>query len=204
MKKVFKQINLIIIVLMFVFVSCEQSVIETELATTADQELSLKSAKVKTPEISYSIVAGIPTTGICGSLPVTEFIAGQNYDAGNVYIANTDEKLYVSIEMNEGWELDCTHLFIGEFGDIPFNNSGNPQIGKFPFCNCFKKGTSKVTFEFNRNDFDKSVTIVVHGEVSGTSCETAFAFGTKFPDAERWGWYIDYTMTDCIIVVPPR
>lgn len=204
MKKVFKQINLTIVVLMFVFVSCEQSVIETEPIATADQELSLKSAKVKTPEISYSIATGIPIDGICGYLPVSDFIAGQNYKAGNVYIANSEEKLYVSIVMNEGWVLGCTHLFIGEFGDIPLNNSGNPQIGKFPFYNCFKKGISSVTFEFNRADFDKSVAIVVHGEVSGVSSETAFAFGTQFPNAERWGWYIDYTAKDCIIVVPPR
>lgn len=204
MKKTFKQINLITIVLMLAFVSCEQSVIETDLTTATDQELSLKSAKVKTPEISFSIVDGIPTNGICGTLPVTDFIAGQNYKAGNVYIAHTDKKLYVSIVMNGAWTLDCTHLFIGKFDDIPFNNSGNPQIGHFPFYSCFKKGTDKVTYEFNRSDFDKSVTIVVHGEVSGESCETAFAFGTEFPDASRWGWYIDYTMKDCIIVVPPR
>ena len=204
MKKVIRQINLLIIAFMLVFVSCEQSVVETDLNTVLDQELTLKSAKVKAPEISYSVVAGIPTNGLCGSLTVSKFIAGQNYNAGNVYIANTEEKLYVSIVMDEGWELDCTHLFIGEFGDIPFNKSGNPQIGQFPFCNCFKKGTPKVTFEFNITDFNKSVAIVVHGEVSGTSCETAFAFGTQFPNADRWGWYIDYTMGICIPPVPPR
>lgn len=199
MKKGFKHFNLFVIILMIIFSSCEkQATEETDLNSTIEMELTQKSAKVKTPVVSYVYVDNLPDSLLlCGEIFTTPFIAGQNYNAGTVQIANTKTKLYISITMLEGWELDCTHLYIGAYDDIPFNNSGNPKIGNFPFCSCFNKGVDKVIYEFNISDFSSTPTILVHGEVSGTSCETAWAFGIEFPEAERWGWYINYTMKSC-------
>ncbi|HBL77246.1 MAG: hypothetical protein A2W90_15570 [Bacteroidetes bacterium GWF2_42_66] len=204
MKRDIKKLNVLTIVLLLLFVSCEQTGIVPDLNVEPDQELTLKAAKVKASAISYSIVEAVPISDLCGSLPTTTFIAGQNYEAGSVQIANSKTKLYIAISMNEGWELDCTHIYIGTFDGIPFNNGGNLQTGNFPVSTCFKKGTDQVIYEFNKLDFPSQVTILVHGEVSGISSETAWAFGTAFPDASRWGWYIDYTMKDCYVPPPPR
>jgi len=204
MKRDIKKLNVLTIVLLLLFVSCEQTGIVPGLNVEPDQELSLKAAKVKASAISYSIVEAVPISDLCGSLPATTFIAGQNYEAGSVLIANSKTKLYIDISMNEGWELDATHIYIGTFEGIPFNNGGNLKTGNFPVANTFKKGIDKVIYEFDRSDFVNPVTILVHGEVSGVSSETAWAFGTEFPDASRWGWYINYTMKDCYTPPPPR
>ena len=204
MKREIKKLSALAVVLLLLFASCEKAEDNTELNLAADQGLTLKSAKVKTPGTFYSILEAAPTTGLCGVSITTPFVAGQNYEAGNVQIANSETKLYITISMNEGWTLNVTHIYIGTFDDIPFNNSGNLKTGNFPVSTTFKKGTNGVTYEFNKNDFNKLVTILVHGEVSGVSSETAWASGIKFPNASRWGWYIDYTMQDCYVAPPPR
>ncbi|MDX9881851.1 MAG: hypothetical protein RBS73_07265 [Prolixibacteraceae bacterium] len=204
MKKGINKISIWAVILVILLVSCEKTGIAPDLSTETDQELSLKSAKVKAPEISYSILEDMPSEGLCNVLPLTPFIAGQNFKAGNVQIANSETKLYIAITMNEGWKLGLTHIYIGTFEGIPFNNGGNLKTGNFPVSTSFKKGTGQVIYEFDREDFNNQLTILVHGEVSGVSSETAWAFGTAFPGAGRWGWYIDYTMKDCEIVIPPR
>ncbi len=203
MKRKRKKLNVLAVVLLLFFASCEK----TENATDqneSNQELTLKSAKAKVSGISYSILEAMPATGLCGVSPTTQFIAGQNYEAGNVQIANSETKLYITILMNEGWKLGLTHIYIGTFDGIPFNGGGNLKTGNFPISTSFKNGTDKVIYEFDKTKFNDQVTILVHGEVSGISSETAWAFGTEFPDASRWGWYIDYTMKDCYVPPPPR
>lgn len=190
---------LIITVLFLSITSCNRTETEQMQGISEEPELMLKSGKIAKTTINYVLHSSMPSAEICGTPKVTTFIAGQNYEAGTVTIANSQEKLYITIQMNEGWQLDCTHLFLGRFAEIPLTNSGNPQVGKFPISDCFKKGVSQLTYELDRHDISQSVTILVHGEVSGVSNETAWAMGKDLEEATRWSWYINFLMDECFV-----
>lgn len=64
---------------------------------------------------------------------VTDLIAGQHYDAGDVIVWDDCDFIYVKFTTENGWMLSETHLHIATSLDgIPQNN-GNPTPGQFDY-----------------------------------------------------------------------
>ena len=182
-----------ITVLLIVFSACEKS-FETEYG---QEDLSLKKAKIEVlPEYAMSELQ--PNIDFCGEADTAKFLAGQNYHAGNVFVNNTKDSLYVTVKMIDPWKITLTHIYVGDFEDIPLNAAGNPKNGHFPYSDSFKKGTDLVTYSFPMVDLSAKFVILVHSDVkSGKQSETAWAFGKDISEATRWGWYIDYELQLC-------
>jgi len=82
-----------------------------------------------------------------GVVHVTDLFAGQTILIGSVEVANYDDTVYVTYRTNNGWQIDKTHLFVGDFSQMPINGGGNPKVGKFPYKGNHPNGTVEVTFE---------------------------------------------------------
>jgi hypothetical protein len=87
------------------------------------------------------------TTGGDTTLYQDDLWAGQNIDVGTVTVTvSGDGTLTVTYETEGDWQIDETHLFIGDIGDLPLNGGGNPQIGQFPYSSVETGGTTFVSF----------------------------------------------------------
>ena len=65
---------------------------------------------------------------------VTDLLAGQHIDAGDVKVWNDDANLYVQYVTEGGWELVETHLHVAtSLQDIPQTKKGNPIPGQFEY-----------------------------------------------------------------------
>ena len=76
------------------------------------------------------------------------------------------------------WTLELTHLWIGDCGDLPTNNPGNPLIGQFPYSESHP-GATEYSYTIDVSTLD-GFCIAAHAEVNGTTSETAWAEGMPF------------------------
>lgn len=111
-----------------------------------------------------------------------DLIAGQNYDAGSIIVTVVDGYVVVTYETDGDWVIDdTTHLFIGDFEDLPTTGSGNPKVGQFPYSETHAAGTTTVTVVGPQIAEGECVYIAAHAEVTRTSTgqsETAWGNGT--------------------------
>jgi hypothetical protein len=136
---------------------------------------------------------------------ITDLLAGQFTDVGDVHVTHTDEILYITYYVNEpGWCLMETHLHVaGNASLIPQTKRGNPKVGRFDYQgqhDCITEYTYEVPIQWPAN---VSVTIAAHAVVaydhSGNaatkggnfSTETAWAEGEPFP-GNSWAMHFDY------------
>ncbi len=68
---------------------------------------------------------------------VTDLMAGQHIDVGDVRVVNDGVNIYVTYEILEpGWGMTQSHLHIADaLQGIPMNKKGNPKIGLFEYQN---------------------------------------------------------------------
>ena len=141
----------------------------------------------------------------CSKSLAVPLYAGQDNHVGTITISNSEDELFItySILDDSNWWLMETHLFVGEIDDAPFNNKGNPQIGKFPY-----HGDHDLTKEYPfgpipLDDLSENISIIAHAVVvqqedgQTTANETAFGFSDKEFEGNRWGWIIDYEIQNC-------
>jgi hypothetical protein len=65
---------------------------------------------------------------------VTDLLAGQDMDVGDVLVWNDGVNLYVKYAVDDPWCLTETHLHVSDSPDgIPHTNKGNPIPGKFNY-----------------------------------------------------------------------
>lgn len=140
---------------------------------------------------------------------VSNLIAGQHIDAGDVSITNDDTNLYVEITTQDGWLITETHIFAGT-GAIPTNRKGTPVPGRFPFNNAFSPGVSSYTEVIPLAGLNiacgDELKVAVHAVVvrpagDGTEEQTAWADGEGF-NTPRWSYFNLYT-TCCEPPPPP-
>ena len=104
--------GLIILSLIFLFVSCEKD----NENIKGNEAFGLKEAHLSCTETAT-------------------LWAGQHMDAGSVVVTEYETQLIVEYLVGPGWLLLETHLYVGPEQDIPATKSGNPKIGKFPYSN---------------------------------------------------------------------
>ena len=112
----FTQKLLVIVLLSLFTLSCEKDDMETSQGNLADPSLKGEAATCE---------------------KITDLMAGQHMDVGDVIVINDGEYIYVTYEILEpGWVMTETHLHIAdELSGIPQTKKGNPKIGKFAYKN---------------------------------------------------------------------
>lgn len=144
-----------------------------------------------------------PTATNCYT-PVN-LIAGQNYIAGIVSYQIVDANLVVTYTTSDGWQINATHLYVGDCDAIPTNNPGNPRIGQFPYKSTEPDGTTEVVWTISIDEFPACGCIAAHAEVAlidpttgnVIQSETAWADGEQLPGSS-WAMAFDYCVEDCI------
>jgi hypothetical protein len=80
------------------------------------------------------------------TLAETDLLAGQNTDSGDVVVTIVDGYVVVTYNTDPEWEIQETHLFVGDINDLPLNTPGNPQIGQFPYSGTHVAGTYTMSY----------------------------------------------------------
>ncbi len=198
-----KKISIVISLafLWFTVNSCEQ---EDQISYINSVEHSISIDKNSTlPLQSGSITKEEVADLICKD-PV-EFIikAGQHIEVGKLFISNSETKLFVTYDLSgTDWWLTETHLFAGHLNDAPFTNSGNPQIGQFPYHGP-EEVTQQYTYIVSLESIDEPISIIAHAVVVKkqdgqiTATETAFGEGEIEFSGNRWGWIINFEPQIC-------
>jgi hypothetical protein len=98
---------------------------------------------------------------------VTDLIAGQHMDAGDVFVWNDGENLYVKFLADDGWLISETHLHVAtSSSDIPQKN-GNPIPGKFEYNKEHDPWVSTYTYIIPLSEWDggQDLYIAAHAAV---------------------------------------
>ena len=136
-----------------------------------------------------------------------DLLAGQFHDAGNITVDIENGFLIVSYDAQGDWEIDATHLYVGDCEAIPVNKKGNPKIGHFPYSGSHPDGTTLVVYSIDLNDLSDCLCIAAHAEVSidipGTPYqgETAWGNGSSFGGGS-WAMYFDFCLAQCQPTTP--
>jgi hypothetical protein len=186
----------------FMLTSCEN---ESGMGLLEDnQPASFKGGNNNTPMISYSNYDGVNSVTACGTALVADFYAGQNILVGTVTIENTSDSLYVTYQTTGNWKMGYTHLYVGDMSGLPTNNSGNPQIGHFPFSMMHNPMVNATTYAFDLDDFNNCFIVAAHAEVllMGTNgdtlqTETGWADGDPINNGGSWATYANYCKQTC-------
>ena len=120
--------------------------------------------------LAIAIIATLTLTAVpmlvSADDPITDLIAGQNEDVGDIYVWNHGDYLYIKIVTEDGWELYETHVHVATgFQEFP-NHGVNPPPGKFDYKQEHNPPVSEYTYEIrNIWEPDDNVMIAVHAEV---------------------------------------
>ena len=104
---------------------------------------------------------------------VTDLIAGQNIDVGEVYVWNDAEHLYVRYETANYWTLGETHIHVAtSLGEIPQVN-GNPIPGLFEYSMEHYPPVTEYTYAIDLNGWGPSTDLYIaaHADVCGPGAE---------------------------------
>ncbi|MFN3752712.1 hypothetical protein [Flavobacterium sp.] len=145
-----------------------------------------------------------PTANTLALTPctVSNLMAGQNYDSGDLNVYFDLDNVYVEYTTTENWYIRKTHLYVGNCRLIPKNNAGNPIPGQFPLSNTLAGGTQTITYTIPKTNLPSCFCIAAHAEVyrvqNGTvvQTETAWASGERFTQ-KSWATFFSVCQDDC-------
>ena len=130
---------------------------------------------------------------------VTDLIASQHYDVGDVTIWNDADFLYVNYKLSIIWlRLFETHLHVAtSLEGIPQSN-GNPVPGQFDHKTTHGRWVQNFTYKIPLErswGSGKELYIATHATITGV-CNlfaTGWGDGIEFP-GKKWSTYIIYTV----------
>lgn len=111
---------------------------------------------------------------------VTDLIAGQTMDVGDVSVWNDASHLFVKYETTGDWVMTCTHLAVAtSLEEIPQNNNGIPSPGKFPLKEIHSPPVSEHTYSIELDSWAVNTTLYIaaHAVVCGPGQPPTFAQG---------------------------
>ena len=144
---------------------------------------------------------------------VVDLIAGQNTVVGSVTIDRTETDLVLIYSTVEGWDINLTHMSIGDCNEqwVPTTGSGNPKIGKFEHTEPHSINVNEVVYHVSLDvlpDYTDIYCFAAHAEVVGpTGGETAWAgniseaegegYVVKGFEGRSWATYIEAEQSAC-------
>jgi hypothetical protein len=132
-----------------------------------------------------------------------DIFAGQTTDVGDLKVTNDQTNLYVTFTTVGDWFVGHTHLYVGTLAGLPINNANTPIPGQFPYSTAHTPYVQSYTYTIPLTGLPSCLIIAAHSEahrvVNGTTVqsETAWSYGTQFPNTNRWGWYSSYCIQVC-------
>lgn len=156
-----------------------------------------------------NIVKSVETGSIGSGSSSIQLLAGQNYDAGNVFFSDIDQDmdgrpdaLEVSYNTSGGWFLSEVHFWIGNsISDMPQTGAKNPKVGLFPYSFKDLNGVASFSFIIPFSDFGFScerpsnIYVASHASVyrnidgGEIQNETAWGAGDKFNEQGSWAMF---------------
>lgn len=187
------------LVLMFLIIySCEQEDQIGAFKSTESENSSFKSAN---DPLNIVLDREEVEDIECDEIIKKELLAAQDIYVGDLLIRKENNSLVITYDLSPTeWELKESHLFVGDINDAPFSNSGNPQIGHFPY---HMGDEDEHSYSIPLTELNTCFSVIAHAVVvkivngNETSNETAFSFGDHTFDGNRWGWYLDICNIDC-------
>jgi hypothetical protein len=135
-----------------------------------------------------------PTEGVTGGGCV-DLIAGQNIVVGTVCVDLIGDQIEVTYTTTGDWELDLTHLYVGDCEARPANNPGNPLIGQFPYSEAHANGTTTFTYSVDEAVAGCFGCVAAHAEVSNSTGQHETAWGNGDPyGGNSWAMYFPYDL----------
>ncbi|MBA7575496.1 hypothetical protein ES708_17326 [subsurface metagenome] len=136
---------------------------------------------------------------------VTDLLAGQTIDVGDMKVWNDVNNLYVKYVITASdWCLTETHLHVAdELSQIPQTKKGNPILGRFDYKDEYDCVTESYLYTIPLDlDWEPGETLfiathaVVQKQIDDDSIqeETAWGKGTRFVDKGNWGMYFEYVV----------
>ena len=188
------------LVLLFLMIySCEQ---EDQIGSFKSTESENSSFKSTNDPLNIVLDREEVEDIECDETIRTDLMAGQDIYVGELLIRKENEELIISYDLSSTeWEVKESHLFVGDINDAPFTNSGNPQIGHFPYHKDDKDDDHSYTIPLS--ELNDCFSVIAHAVVvqivngNETANETAFGLGDNTFDGNRWGWYLDICNIDC-------
>jgi hypothetical protein len=101
---------------------------------------------------------------------VTDLIAGQTMDVGDVKVWNDGEYLFVQYVTSGGWTLGETHLHVATtLAAIPHTSKGNPVPGQFMYSMDHDPQVTEYTYAIDLNGWEPGddLFIAAHAGVCG-------------------------------------
>jgi len=140
--------------------------------------------------VILTLLAGISLWGAATTVPL---IAGQEYEAGEVFALAENGFLTVEIQADNGWVLDETHVYVGT---TPPRKSAP---GRFPYQHEALGGTENDVYEIPLDEYGVScgatLYIAVHAVVVGASNEhgeeTAWGEGDEIRAGKNWAMFFE-------------
>jgi len=162
------RLSLVVMVTVLFAVSCAE-----HEKSVMDEATALKT--------TYYTLESWDAIDFCGPVQVHELIGGQYIHMGTVAVGNDADSLYVKYEVDEGYFIAETHLFVGDVmgEDFPKGKKDNPKIGQFPYASEVSSNIviySIALSELDGDCFDVAAHAVVMCE-DGTCEETAWGAG---------------------------
>ncbi len=138
----------------------------------------------------------------CRDVLGVRLMAGQFYEAGNVYVVNTPEKLYVGYMTTGDWKMRAVHLYVGACDSLPVNSTGNLVPEDFPHKVEFTSLQNFYYVEIPLNLLPEGcVCIAAHADVvkvvGGEIVQSETAFGEGTPVGNNWFMKFDYCIAIC-------
>ncbi len=158
------------------------------------------------PQERYSLnQAALVSVGGDSSIPL---LAGQHIPVGTVELFVEDDDLVVAYSLMGGWELEETHLWIGEsLAELPQTRTGNPIPGRFPYKSGDITGTTyyevRVSLESLGGEpyvCDETFYVVAHAAVrrllddGSYQGETAYGEGERLVRRGNWATYFTFEL----------
>jgi hypothetical protein len=103
---------------------------------------------------------------------VTDLLAGQYMDAGDVLVWNDADNLYVRYEL-EGWCMNETHVHVADALDgIPQTKKGNPKPGKFDYKTDHDPCVTEYTYEIPLDGWNPGTELYIAAHAAMNELET--------------------------------
>lgn len=182
---------------------CIVLLILSVLLTQCKKKENSSSAEQNTSPV-VSVNTSTITSFNCGQPQSQALIAGQNIVSGSVTVSNDKTNLYVTYTTQNGWQIQKTHLYLGDCDLIPTNNSGNPQIGQFPYQTTHSPRVTSFTYTFPLILLTYSCycvsahaeVVLVDGNGNITQTETGWAQGSTI-GGNSWAMKFNYCTQTC-------
>ncbi|MCF8424075.1 MAG: hypothetical protein K9H41_07010 [Bacteroidia bacterium] len=146
----------------------------------------------------------------CGQAQVQNLMAGQFINSGNVTVTNDSTNLYVTYNTVNGWQIQKTHLYVGDCDSIP-NKNGNPKIGLFPYQTSNSPRVTSFTYTIALSTLHGKACycIAAHAEVvlvdgSGNVIQSETGWGQGVSQGgNSWAMKFSYCTQSCPPPTPP-